>query len=187
MSVIATPSRQPPSSSNNRPSSFRCRNTSSTKNGLPSVSSNTMETSGGGAGRPARPSSSIATSSRESASETDLDGQAPAGQVLERARERAAWRDVAGTEARDQEQRDRRAELCESGDELQARLIGPVEVLEAQEQRLAQRGAFDEAPHAVQQVPAFLIGGEHGRFADVVVDAVQLRHQTGDLGGLLAQ
>ncbi len=120
-------------------------------------------------------------------SESDLDGEAPAGQVLERARERAARRDITGTEARDEEQRYRRAELREGGDELQTRLIGPVEVLEAQEQRLAQRGALDEAAHAVQQIPAFLIRGEHWRFANVVVDAVQLRHQTGDLGGLLAQ
>ena len=119
--------------------------------------------------------------------ETHLDGQAPAGQVFERAQRAATRRDITGTEARDEEQRDRRSELREGGDELQTRLIGPVEVLEAQEQRLAQRGALDEAPHAVQQIPAFLIRGEHWRFANVVVDAVQLRHQAGDLGGLLAQ
>ena len=40
----------------------------------------------GGAGRPARPSSSIATSSRESAPRRTSTAQAPAGQVLERPR-----------------------------------------------------------------------------------------------------
>ena len=132
VSAISTPARQRPASSKSAPRSLRWRNTSSTKNGLPSVSAYTSATSSAGGGCPARPASSCATSASDSAAEVDLGREPAPRQVLAacaRARGAGPTR-PAGSSRR--AARQLAGDLRERGDQQQARLVGPVQILEAE-------------------------------------------------------
>jgi hypothetical protein len=181
VSPISKPDRHRPSSSNNRPLSRRWRNNSSVKNGLPCVSEYTRSTSSCGASLPARAVSTERTSStvigrgRRSTAPTSRNS-GPIAVVSGR-----PGFQLVVAERPDDQQREARRPTSEVTQQQQRRLVGPVQVLVGEHHRSGGGRPFDELPHPVQHVPAFLLGRQVRRGWDVVVALPQRRQQLGHL------
>ena len=76
---------------------------------------------------------------------------------------------------------------AEVAQEQERGLVGPVQVLEDEQERLRESGPFEELAHAVQHVAAFLLGRQVGRRWDVVVALTERGHELGQLGRVLAE
>ena len=94
--------------------------------------------------------------------EANLGREPVACQLLPGPGEPMPRADVTGPVAPDEQQRELAGDLRQRGDQQQARLVRPVQILEAQHEWPAERGAFDEAAEAVQQVLALLIWRDGG-------------------------
>jgi hypothetical protein len=78
-----------------------------------------------------------------------------------------------------------RIELArEEARQSQGRIVGPVQVVERQHQRLSRAGAHEEAAHALEQAKArLLVVVQDAKGRDVADQLAELRHQLAELGG----
>jgi hypothetical protein len=117
----------------------------------------------------------------------DLVGQALAQQLGEDRGQRAARPELGVSVGPDRKQWDFGHALRQVLHQQQRRLVGPVEVLEYEQDGVAPRVPADEFGDAVQQVAALLLGGERYGLGDVGVARTQLGHQLGDLRRVLTE
>ena len=138
------------------PVSSRCRTTSSTKNGLPSVSARTVRTSAAGASCPAWSAISAATAgSSRPVSETTCE-QPVAPQVGEQLAE--LGRRLALALRADDQQRRLVLGAQDVAQELERRTVGPVQVVEHEQDRRAGAGVAQEPRDGLEHQVAPRLG-----------------------------
>ena len=170
------------SASKDRPSSTKWRNTSPTKNGLPSVSENTASTIARGGVRPDSASIIVATSATPKRVRWMRSTVCGADHAFEARGQRTRHFELDVAIRADAEDAVVGHELGDVFDQQQRGLVGPVDVVHHHHEREPLGAAGDERGHRVEEVAALLFGRQVERFGDVGKAAAQLRDHARDLG-----
>jgi hypothetical protein len=108
-------------------------------------------------------------------------------ELFERARQRPVHVEFDVAIRADEEDRQFADTLGEMLNEVQARFVGPVEVLEDEHEGLHASGSGHEFRYRIEEVPPFLLGRQLDRRRQVGEQPSQLGHDPRDLRPRFAQ
>src|SRR5215213_8919727 len=178
-STLRSARTRPPSSSST-PDSAKCRYSSSTKNGLPSVSLSMTRTSSSGGGCPASASDHGPDAPEGQPAQADPVDEPPTAELCDDARERMRGVDLVVSVGADDPYRDLGQQGREVFGEQQRGIVRPVQILENQQQWLCLRTARDEFAKTVPQVPSGELRRQLNGWGDVGIQAAQRGRDPGD-------
>ena len=119
--------------------------------------------------------------------EADRLGPAPAQQALERTGEGVGGGDLGVAIGPHRQHRQPGESLGQVLDEEEGALVGPVEVVEDEEQRPGGGGPGQDVAEAVEEVVALLLGRKLQRPRDVGEEPAEAGQQLGHLGRVVAE